>query len=139
MKFLGKDFIEAAKLIQKFYPEVSFIAPMANDKRRQQFAAQILQVKNAPEIKLFDGKSRDCMAASDLVIMASGTATLEAMLIKRPTVVAYKVGAFSHWLFKKLLVIDTFAIPNLLSGKNLMPELMQEDCTPDNLLQRLDY
>ena len=137
VKFLGQDFIEAASLFSHFYPNTKFIAPMANDKRRQQFAAQILAAKNAPEIDLYDGQSRQCMAASDLVLMASGTATLEAMLIKRPTVVAYKVGAISHWLFRKLLIIDTFAIPNLLSGKTLVPELMQENCNPDNLFAEM--
>ena len=86
-----------------------------------------------PDIELLDGNSRKAMAASDYVVMASGTATLEAMLIKRPTVVAYKVGSISYKIFKRLLTIDTFAIPNLLSKQSLLPELIQEDCTPDNL------
>jgi lipid-A-disaccharide synthase len=84
-------------------------------------------------MSLGDGQSRTALAAADYIVMASGTATLEAMLIKRPTVVAYKVGSLSYKLYKKLLTIDTFAIPNLLSKKLLLPELIQEDCTPDNL------
>ncbi|MCW8855881.1 MAG: lipid-A-disaccharide synthase [Kangiella sp.] len=133
MKFLGQDFIETAKLIQDFYPDTKFIAPMANQARRHQFETLLQETTDAPDIQLVDGQSRDCMAASDLLVMASGTATLEAMLIKRPTVVAYKVGGFSYQIFKRLLIIDTFAIPNLLAKKPLIPELIQDECTPDNI------
>lgn len=137
MSFLGPDFLHMAILLKQFYPSVGFIAPMANDKRKIQFEQQIQDIEstvgNLPDIELIDGQSRIAMAAADYIVMASGTATLEAMLIKRPTVVAYKVGALSYRIFKKLLTIDTFAIPNLLSKKTLLPELIQEDCTPDNL------
>ncbi|WP_407929724.1 lipid-A-disaccharide synthase [Kangiella shandongensis] len=137
MKLLGPDFIEMAFLLKKFYPEITFIAPMANEKREEQFRMQLAEAVekhgSVPDIKLIDGQSRVAMAAADYIVMASGTATLEAMLIKRPTVVAYKVGALSYNIFKKLLTIDTFAIPNLLSKKDLLPELIQDDCTADNL------
>ena len=137
MKLLGADFIDMAVLLRQFYPDIRFVAPMANSKRRAQFTQQLEEAKAkhqlVPEITLIDGQSRKVMAASDYIVMASGTATLEAMLVKRPTVVAYKVGAMSYRIFKKLLTIDTFAIPNLLSKKPLLPELIQDDCTPDNL------
>ncbi|MBV34329.1 MAG: lipid-A-disaccharide synthase [Rickettsiales bacterium] len=137
MKLLGQDFIDMGVLLKKFYPEIQFVAPMANDKRKHQFEQQLDIAKakhgDLPKITLIDGQSRLAMAASDYIVMASGTATLEAMLIKRPTVVAYKVGPISYKVFKKLLTIDTFAIPNLLSKQSLLPELIQEDCTPDNL------
>lgn len=137
MKLLGADFIDMTVLLRQFYPDIRFVAPMANSKRREQFLQQLEDAKAKhqliPEITLIDGQSRKVMAASDYIVMASGTATLEAMLVKRPTVVAYKVGALSYRIFKKLLTIDTFAIPNLLSKKPLLPELIQDDCTPDNL------
>lgn len=137
MKLLGPDFLKMASLLKKFYPEITFIAPMASDLRRQQFEQQmqalLSQGVERPSVQLIDGQSRTAMAAADFVVMASGTATLEAMLVKRPTVVAYKVGAISYKIFTSLLSIDTFAIPNLLSKKLLLPELIQEDCTPDNL------
>ena len=137
MKMLGPDFIDMAVLLRQFYPDMNFVAPMANSKRRSQFEQQLLDAKvkhqTLPDIELLEGNSRKAMAASDYVVMASGTATLEAMLIKRPTVVAYKVGSISYKIFKRLLTIDTFAIPNLLSKQSLLPELIQEDCTPDNL------
>lgn len=137
MKFLGPDFLDMAVLLKQFYPNIRFIAPMANEKRRTQFEQQMREAQekhgSLPDIKLIDGQSRVAMAASDYIVMASGTATLEAMLVKRPTVVAYKVGGLSYKVFKKLLTIDTFAIPNLLSKKVLLPELIQDDCTADNL------
>ncbi|WP_251359481.1 lipid-A-disaccharide synthase [Kangiella sp. TOML190] len=133
MKFLAEDFIQTAKLVQQFYPEIEFIAPMANAARKAQFLKILEQQQAPPNIRLFDGQSRQVMAASDLILMASGTATLEAMLIKRPMVVAYKVGAISYRIFRKLLIIDTFAIPNLLSGQTVVPEAIQQECTPDAL------
>ncbi|GAA4363797.1 lipid-A-disaccharide synthase [Kangiella marina] len=137
MKLLGPDFIDAAVLLKQFFPKLRFVAPMANNKRRVQFQSQLTEAEakhgGLPPITLVDGQSRTVMAAADYIVMASGTATLEAMLIKRPTVVAYKVGPISYRVFKRLLAIDTFAIPNLLSKKLLLPELIQEDCTPDNL------
>ena len=137
MKLLGPDFIGMAVLLKQFYPDIRFIAPMANQKRRAQFEQQLQDAKDKyqsiPDIQLIDGQSRKAMTAADYIVMASGTATLEAMLIKRPTVVAYKVGALSYKVFKQLLTIETFAIPNLLSKKLLLPELIQDDCTPDNL------
>ncbi|AOE50351.1 lipid-A-disaccharide synthase [Kangiella sediminilitoris] len=137
LKLLGPDFIEMAVLLKKFYPEVTFIAPMANEKRRFQFQEQLAKASekypDLPNIRLIDGQSRTAMTAADYIVMASGTATLEAMLIKRPTVVAYKVGDVSYRVFKQLLTIDRFSIPNLLSKKELLPELIQDECTADNL------
>ena len=133
LKYLSQDFLRSLKLVHQFYPDLKFIAPMANDARREQFTKTMAQEEGLPPIKIIDGQSRLAMAASDIILMASGTATLEAMLIKRPMVVAYRVGGFSYRIFKKLLIIDTFAIPNLLSGKTLVPEAMQDECTPDAL------
>ncbi len=137
LKYLSQDFLKAVKLVHQFYPDVKFIAPMANTSRREQFENELKQVDGLPPIKIIDGQSRQVMTASDIILMASGTATLEAMLIKRPMVVAYKVGGLSYRIFKKLLIIDTFAIPNLLSGKTLVPEAMQEECTPDALFSEI--
>lgn len=133
LKYLTDDFLNTVKLVHQFYPQIKFIAPMANQKRHEQFSKSLAQHSDLPPIQVIDGQSREAMAASDLLLMASGTATLEAMLIKRPMVVAYKVGGFSYRIFKKLLVIDTFAIPNLLSGQTLVPEAIQDECSPDVL------
>lgn len=137
LNFLADDFIETAKLVEKAYPDMKFIAPMANEERAVQFKQMLEQHLDAPDMDIFYGRSREAMVASDIILMASGTVTLEAMLIKRPMVVAYKVGSLSYKIFKKLLVIDTFAIPNLLTQQPLIPEAIQDDCRPDFLFAEI--
>jgi len=77
------------------------------------------------------------MQASDYILLASGTATLEAMLFKKPMVVAYKVSSFSFWVYAKLLKIKNFSLPNLLAKKHLVSEFIQDDCTVENLTAEL--
>lgn len=137
IKFLADDFLKTTKLINQFYPDVKFIAPMANNARKDQFQKHIDKIPDLPPIKLIDGESRVAIAASDLVLMASGTATLEGMLIKRPMVVAYRFGDLSYRIYKKLLIIDTYSIPNLLTGETIIPEVVQDECSPDALFSEI--
>jgi lipid-A-disaccharide synthase len=86
-------------------------------------------------VVLLNGQAHEAMAAADVVLVASGTATLEAMLAKRPMVVAYRIAPLTHAVVKGLgmLKTDTYSLPNVLAGRKLVPELMQSDCTPDQL------
>lgn len=129
---LGGEFLGAAALLAARRPALRFVAPMASAAIRERFAA--LQAERAPglALQLVDGRSREVMAAADLVLLASGTATLEAALLRRPMVVAYRVAPVTAAIVKALRLMKTerFALPNLLAGEDLVPELIQEAATP---------
>jgi lipid-A-disaccharide synthase len=128
LKYIGPVFAESISEIQEKEPNSFFLVPCANQKRFEQWMdiCQHYQIKN---MKVVLGQSRLCMRAADLIVLASGTATLEGLLTNRPMVVAYKVSSFSYAIFKRLLTIDFFSLPNLLLGKAIVPELIQEKCT----------
>jgi len=128
---LGLPFIETARWLLAQRSDLRFVVPLANANLgnifRQQMAGQDLP------FFLINGQSRDAMAAADVVLMASGTATLEAMLLKRPMVVAYRVALLTYWLARFLVHIPFFSLPNLLAGERLVPEFLQGQVTPENL------
>jgi lipid-A-disaccharide synthase len=132
---LGAEFAAAAARLAARRPGVRFIAAMASAPIRARFSAQLASVAPGVEVELFDGRSREVMAAADLVVLASGTATLEAALLKRPMVVAYRVSAFSARLIETLGLMKTsyFALPNVLAGEALVPELIQDAATPERI------
>ncbi len=136
-RFLLEPFIQTAEKLAKKYPQLIFVIPCANTGRRTQIENFLQQNNTDIDIKLFNGQSREIMQASDYILLASGTATLEAMLFKKPMVVAYKVSSFSFWVYAKLLKIKNFSLPNLLANKKLVNEFIQNDCTVDNLTTEL--
>ncbi|TKB49755.1 lipid-A-disaccharide synthase [Ferrimonas sediminicola] len=137
MKRLSPTFLETAARLKAYHPELTIVVPLANEARRSQFDA--LKAELAPELELVlvDGHSRTVMAASDVILLASGTATLEAMLVKRPMVVAYKLAPLTYRIAKRLMNIDRYSLPNLLAGRDLVPELIQDACNADALAERV--
>jgi len=129
---LGEVFLEAANIIKQKIPHVQFVIPAANDDRKLQIE-DMLKSKSLSDTRLLDGQSREAMAAADVVLMASGTATLEGMLLKKPMVVSYKLSALTAYFVRKMLKQPFVALPNLLAGKELAPEILQEAATPENL------
>ncbi len=131
--YLAEPFVKAAKFCLQRHPKVKFIVPAANIKRRAEFE-RILR-KHAPHLPLtiYDGQSQQAMAAADVVLLASGTATLEAMLLKRPMVVAYKGSKISALIVRLMAKVDMAALPNLLAGKRIVLELLQHNATPEKL------
>ena len=125
------DFLDAAAVLQAEIPGLQLLIPAANPACRESIEQQ-LAMRLLNHCHVFDGQARETMLASDAVLLATGTATLEAMLCKRPMVAAYKVAPFTYRMVKRfnLLKVSSFSLPNILSGKNLVPELMQEDCNP---------
>ena len=137
VEFLSEPFLQTAQLLHQRYPDVKFLVPLINQKRRQQFE-QIKQ-RVAPELEmiLLDGNARAAMIAAEATLLASGTASLEAMLCKSPMVVGYRMKPFTYFLAKRLVKTKYVSLPNLLADKMLVPELIQEDCNPTNLAEKL--
>ncbi|ENM5731367.1 lipid-A-disaccharide synthase [Vibrio mimicus] len=133
MKMLAEPFIATCQKLQARYPELGFVVALVNAKRRAQFEEVWKQV--APELNfvLVDDTAHNVITASDAVMLASGTVALECMLIKRPMVVGYRVNAFTAFLAKRLLKTPYVSLPNILAGEELVKELLQDDCTVDNL------
>ena len=129
---LGALFVDTARYLLAEKPHLQFVIPAANQARREQLAALLEPMPNLP-IKILDGQSQAALQACDAVVIASGTATLEAMLFTRPMVVAYKLAPASHWLLKKLVKSPYVALPNLLAAEMLVPEFIQDAATPEAL------
>jgi lipid-A-disaccharide synthase len=132
---LGDDFLRTARWCLERKPGLQFVAPMVNQRVKQAFQARMTEVAPALQVLLLDGRPRDAIGAADVVLTASGTATLETLLLKRPMVVAYRLSPLSHWLIRsfKLLKIPHVAIANLLAERPLAPEFLQDECRPDKL------
>ena len=137
VEFLSEPFLQTAQLLHQRYPDVKFLVPLINQKRRQQFE-QIKQ-RVAPELDmiLLDGNARAAMIAAEATLLASGTAALEAMLCKSPMVVGYRMKPFTYFLAKRLVKTKYISLPNLLADEMLVPELIQDDCHPTKLAEKL--
>ncbi len=132
IKFIGPVFWESIALCCQSIKNIQVIVPAANSRCREQIEGQLKQYPSLP-ITIVDGLSHEVMAASDAVLLASGTTALEAMLLKRPMVVAYKMAALSYYIISTLLQTPYIALPNLLANKLLVPELVQGDATVANI------
>lgn len=132
---LGADFAAACATLARRRAGIGFVAPMANAAVRELFAAQWRARAPAVRVTLLDGHADRAIIAADVVLVASGTATLEATLCKRPMVVAYRLGTITALLLRTLGLVKVpyFSQPNLLAGEELVPEFFQEAVTPASL------
>jgi lipid-A-disaccharide synthase len=129
---------EMREMIQQKLPDARFLVPLASRQTRTIFE-HALHENEAHDlnITMLFGHAQDAMIAADVVLVASGTATLEAALLKRPMVITYRLPAFSWWLMKRKGYLPYYGLPNILCGRFVVPELMQDDATPENLAQAL--
>lgn len=122
-------FLRVAERLSKHYPELRFVAPMISETRAEQFKALIDEHCPQLDIVVPVGDSRRVMAAVDYLLLTSGTVALEALLIKRPMVVAYRFHWLSYQIIKRLFHAPFFSLPNLLAGKRIVPELAQSEAS----------
>ena len=133
MNMLAEPMLKAAKLIVAQRPGVCFVIPFATPALKQKFEQIYEETGCELDITLVDGRSREVMAAANVVMLASGTAALEAMLLKRPMVITYRLSGLSYFFIKYLIKTPYVSLPNILSGKEVAKELIQKKATPENL------
>jgi len=132
---LGPQFAATLAWLHARRPDLGFVAPMAGVAVRQAFERALIEHAPGVTVRLVDGRAQEAIAASDAVLLASGTATLETALVKRPMVVAYRVAPLTGWLLRDLKLVKTefFSQPNLLARRALVPEFFQEQVRPEVL------
>ena len=135
---LVEPFLHTAQKLLSNNPEKAaeliFVVPMVSEKRAQQFHQLHQQIAPELSVQVIVGKTQQGMAASDCLLTASGTVTLEAALIKRPMVICYKFNPLTYYMFKGFVKLKWFSLPNLLANKGLVPELLQTNVTVENIL-----
>ena len=135
---LGPVFIKTALRVRERNPALQFLIPCANSERFNQVKQLLSKAGAAEGFHVFDGQSHQAMRAADIVLLASGTATLEAMLLKRPMVVAYSLSPLTHFIASRMLKVPYVSLPNLLAGERLVAEFLQYDVTVENLSAEIE-
>ena len=131
-------FVGAARILAQRDPSITFITPMAGERQRQHFVGLLKQLglENVP-LRVVEGQSHAVIAAADAVLVASGTATLEVALFKKPMVVAYKLMWATWQIVRRLVYTQWCALPNIIEQETLVPEFLQEQATPEALADAL--
>lgn len=143
---LGPLVLDTAQILQQKHPEYIFLIPAINDARKQQIQALLQTYPESlqAQIRLMENTGSDSkigrqvMNAADIVALASGTATLEAMLLHRPMVTFYKLHWLTYRIAKLLVKIQYYSLPNIIAGKKVIQELIQSEATPENLAAEIE-
>jgi lipid-A-disaccharide synthase len=132
---LAEEFAATARWLAARRPRLVFIAPMASATSREIFSQALARHAPGLEVQLIDGRAQTALIAADVVLVASGTASLEAALCKRPMVVVYRLGAMTAWILRRLNLVKAkfFAQPNLLADRRVVSEYFQEEIVPESI------
>ncbi|WP_432697640.1 lipid-A-disaccharide synthase [Marinobacterium sp. YM272] len=133
LKYLAQPFLETARWLQARDPGLVFVMPAANQRRYDQLAAMVAAEYGDLNLKLVRGHSREVMAAADAILIASGTATLEACLLRKPMVVAYRMAGLTYKIYSRMIESRWISLPNVLAGEEMVPEILQDRVSPDVL------
>lgn len=137
IKYLAEPFLRAAKLAWQKRPNLRFITAHVNEQRYQEFYDCYKQLTPDLPLEFFTRRSQDVMAAADVVVVTSGTATLETMLFKKPMIIAYRMSWLTYQLAKLLVKTPYAGLPNLLANQLLVPELIQNAVTPEKICEHM--
>jgi len=138
LALMADTFVQTARQVREHLPEALFVVPLATRETRLQFEAAIYRQQAADlPFRLLFGHAQDALGAADVSLVASGTATLEAALIKRPLVITYKVTGATYWIARHLVRQPFVGLPNVLAGREVVPEILQDAATPENLAAAL--
>lgn len=138
LHFMAETVIETAKLVLERHPGLQFLVPLVSRETRLQFETALWKLKaDELPITLMFGHATDAVAASDAALVASGTATLETALVGRPMVILYKMSPWSWRLMRGMGYLPWVGLPNILAGRFVVPEFLQDEATPENLAQAL--
>lgn len=138
LRFMAETWIETAKKLLARFPDATFLVPLVSRETRLLFEEALWKC-GAQELpfKLLFGHAHEALAACDAALVASGTATLEAALLKAPTVIAYRMSPWSWRLMRRMRLQAWVGLPNILAGRFVVPEFLQDEATPENLAQAL--
>jgi lipid-A-disaccharide synthase len=131
-------FVQCARQLRVLHPDLQFVAPFVNRETREIFERALKAVDPGLPIALIDRRSREVLAACDAVLLASGTAALEAALYRKPMVVIYRLSWLSYWFIRLLAHVRLYSMPNHLAGRQIVPELIQSDARADKIVLALD-
>ena len=130
-------FLDTIRLCNKQWPGLKTFIPCTNPQRKKQIETILKRSFSDVDVSVLNGNSRQIMTAADCILMASGTASLEGMLLKKPIVVAYRMAPISYAIISRMLKAPYISLPNLLAGKELVPEILQNEVRPDRLFTEI--
>ena len=138
VRYMARTFIETAKLLAQTVEKPLFLVPLTSRATRELFEVELYRADAAElPLTILFGHAQEALAAAEVALVASGTATLEAALLKKPMVITYQMAEFSFRLMRRMGYLPYVGLPNILAGEFVVPELLQHDATPENLAQAL--